>query len=107
MHPCLILPPTVYPTLSEFASPYIVGQAAIADNMVYFEVQNRDTQQAYLYTLHAGSGTLAWKVKFSVPADYFGDVSPYFILRAPPNMVYVYYPAPPGVSSIPALTPTD
>jgi outer membrane protein assembly factor BamB len=107
MHPCLILPPTVYPDLSGFASPYIVGKAAIAGNMVYFEVQNRDTQQAYLYALHSGSGALAWKVKLSVPADYFRDVSPYFILRARQNMVYVDYAAAVGVSSILSLNASD
>src|SRR5260370_19621277 len=107
MHPCLILPPTVYPDLSGFASPYIVGKAAIAGNMVYFEVQNRDTQQAYLYALHSGSGALAWKVKFSVPADYFRDVAPFFILRARQTMVYVDYAAAVGVSSIRALNASD
>jgi outer membrane protein assembly factor BamB len=108
MHPCLILPPTVYPTLSGFASPYIVGKAVIAGNMVYFEVQNQDTQQMYLYALHAGSGALAWKVKFSVPADsFFGDVPTYFILRARQTMVYVDYPAAGGVSSIRALNASD
>jgi len=107
IHPCLILPPTVYPDLSGFASPYIVGKAAIANDKVYFEVQNRDTQQMYLYALHAGSGALAWKVKFSVPTDYLSDVSPYFILRAWQNMVYVDYAAAWGVSIILALNASD
>jgi len=64
MHDCIVLTPTPDPggPVPLFALPRILDGLTVADNMVFFGV-NETGSWVDLYAVHADTGSLAWKVR--------------------------------------------
>jgi len=86
MHECIVVTPTQVPHLAGpmYPLPYLQDGVTVAENLVFFGVDEHSGSWVDLYALHADTGALAWKTRVTDASGISGMVVSH-------GLIYVEY----------------